>query len=111
MHKDSKKIKARIRAAFNILFTKNILAIPNFLCCNTCASSEIQELVEKDKFKGFAFYHNQDNDNINEYGTTYISHGYNKKITQEIVKTLKNSKLKVSWNGNMNARIYVKGIV
>jgi hypothetical protein len=110
MHKDSKKIKARIRSAFKKLFNDNIIGFTNFTCCNNCGGAEIRPIVEKDGFDGWAFYHAQDNECINELGTTHITFGENKKIAKKIIKALEDANLKVSWNGKMNTRISVDGL-
>lgn len=110
MHKDSRKIKARIRSAFIKLNNDNICAMPNFTCCDTCAGSEIIPLVKKYKLDGYAFYHMQDNETINDCGNTYISFGDTTEIAKRVVKALESCKLEVSWNGKLNTRIFVKGI-
>jgi hypothetical protein len=110
MHKDARKIKARIRSAFKKLYTQNILAFGNFTCCDTCGGAEIISLVKKDGFDGWAFYHMQDNDDINSIGKTYISFGDTKKIANKIVKALEDTNLKVQWDGSMKKRILVDGL-
>ena len=110
MHKDSRKIKSRIKSAFKKLFSENIIALSNFTCCGNCGTSEINRIMKKDNFKGWAFYHNQDNQDINDYGNSYISFGDSKDIAKKIVNALQNAKLKVSWNGKMNTRIFVQGL-
>jgi len=111
MHKDAKKIKARIKSAFKKLFKENILAFSNFTCCNNCGGSEIRPLVRKDNFDGWAFYHAQDKDCINYFGTTCITFGENISVARKVIKALQESKLKVSWNGKMNTRITINGII
>jgi hypothetical protein len=111
MHKDAKKIKARIRSAFNKLKGDKIVALANFACCNNCGVNEIMTIVKDTKANGWAFYHAQDNDEINESGLTYITFGDNTSIAYKIVKALKDAKLKVIWNGDMHNRIFVKGLL
>jgi hypothetical protein len=110
MHQDAKKIKARVRTAFKNLLKDNIIAMANFTCCNGCGGAEMERIIEKDGFDGFAFYHNQDNDIINETATTYITFGDDAKIAKKIIKALEKSQLIVEWSGKMQDRIFVKGL-
>lgn len=73
MHKNTRKVKIRIKKAFDKLFENKIIAIPDFLCCNNCGASEMEKIMDKDGFIGFAFYHAQDTEMLNETGECYIS--------------------------------------
>lgn len=110
MHKDARKIKSRIRGAFKKLEGEHIIARANFSCCGSCASFELGTLIDECKYDGYAYYHAQDNDSLNECGNVFI--GYSDLATgKKVFEQLKKSHLKVSWNGKEDTRIFVEGII
>jgi hypothetical protein len=117
MHKDVRKIKGRIKSAFNRLKKQQVIAESNFLCCTNCAQAAIYEDIMNDSHKGYCFYHTQSNDNLNQDGQVYIQYGRNASVTKSVVaigklikKELEASNLEVKWNGKADTAILVKGL-
>lgn len=107
VHKDSRKIRSRVIKAFNYLReNESMVTEINFLCCGSCASGTLADIAGNG-FKGFAYYHGQDNDALNKEGRVYIGHGPNKKVAKKIVSALVNAGLVVEWDGDIKNRILV----
>ena len=118
VHKDYRSVKTKISKAFRVLFTKNIVAFPNFSCCQNCGTAEISAMTDFDQFRGYAFYHDQDNESMKVHGDCYIAFGDTKNadrstnesviaIGDEIVYELEDAGLTVEWDRRPTTRIKV----
>lgn len=108
----------RLDEAFAELDRKGIVARHNFTCCQTCGHAEISyELDETRQYRpvrGYVFYHQQDTESaVMGYGL-YLAYGAvnstevdSVAIGWEIVDTLRDAGLSVTWNGTINKRIHV----
>ncbi len=121
-------MKSKLTKAFRLMRKEGLIAYQNFLCCQSCASSEIVERFEKMnetkrvKIKGVCFYHHQDEQNFRDSGRGYLAFGsvsYKDPVTgQEIetplpvvevgklvTKCLTEAGLKVEWDESEHHRI------
>jgi hypothetical protein len=96
-----KEMHQRIRNAFVELRTKyGFFARMNFWCCQSCAWADID-----DAKTNVVFFHNQDNDNLNENATCYLAHRGDAALA---VKILKKHNISVEWDGSEDSRILIK---
>lgn len=121
-----KDTKLKIAKAFRSLRKKGVLARTNFSCCTTCGNFEMDRdataLAEDgEPIIGYAFYHGQDNDNLNEGGGCHIGYDYcgtpakdletSDRRTIEIGKLVFSALtavgLKCDWNGNPSVKVAV----
>lgn len=89
-----------ISQAFMALRKQGYFARANFQCCGTCAVAAVPE----EKGERFAFYHAQDARDLRESGECYIGWAGDGQL---IASTLRAAGLKVEWDGNPNARMWV----
>ena len=107
MHKDAKKIARRIDDAFHALRDKGFFAKANHTCCQSCGLSEIP----RNKESRFAFYHAQDADDLKENGKCNVAFGSTIWAGKRICVALTKAGLSVSWNGTLEQRIEVNGLL
>ena len=92
--------KSRITEAFKELRKLGYFARQNFLCCQSCAWSE----VPNEKSEKVVFYHNQDNDNLKSEGKCHLAWSGD---GNEIVSVLNKHGVKTEWDGSSNTRIKI----
>jgi hypothetical protein len=97
--KRKKTLKRNLTYAFKELRKMGYIAEQDFWCCSTCAWSSIDSSNKK-----VVFYHSQDNDNLKENGTCYLSWSGNAK---EIVDVLKKHGVGVKHDGDEEKRIFI----
>lgn len=91
-----KDFKSKLSKAFRELRKAGYFARQNFWCCQSCGWNAVPDGTEK-----AVFYHNQDNENI-EDGFVHLAWAGK---GSEIRKALKGAGLRVEWNGKPNQRI------
>ena len=109
--------KSKISAAFRKLRKHGLLCKQDFLCCSSCATSELDSLFKaaaEGTYKGAVYYHNQDLERFNEGGKMtlrYVSENdldeTTKQIGDLVAYRCKAAGLTVVWNGKVNTAIEV----
>lgn len=89
-----------LTAAFKALRKLGYFTHKNFWCCSSCAWSALTE-AQREKA---VFYHGQDNDDLKEKGTCYLSWSGD---GDEIVKVLNENDIKTEWDGKSDTRIKI----
>lgn len=113
----------RLDAAFDELDAAGIVARQYFTCCNSCGLAEIGGEVpeeDRDKVRGFAFYHRQDAGHAALHGKLYLSYGafYDEGETaadpavmatvgEQVAAALRQQGLAVHWDGDIGTRVLV----
>ena len=94
------EIKTKLNAAFKALRKEGFLAHQNFLCCSSCAGTQLANTAEKLKdkgteIKGIVFYHRQDAEVLRETGRGILRYrrGGNLMIRFGNVDTTKHGEL------------------
>jgi len=122
-------MREKIKDVFKALRKKQIIARMDHLCCSSCAgyslATKLDEMPEaKAKKKiGFAYWHGQDEESYQKYGTLTIRYGGidtrrypdrdketgidSKKIGEMIVAEFLAAGVPVKWNGDPNKCIFV----
>ncbi|QPK94153.1 hypothetical protein HCQ94_00050 [Actinomyces sp. zg-332] len=135
-YKNSPEYKpSRLTAAFKELRENNVLALENFSCCGTCASSEAYDLMyEEEEWFAYIYFHQQDTEILVEDGRTYLGyeckwtkicseedydamaeeerHGVYlnecKKLADEILKpTFNKHGIEFTWNYDLGTRMHI----
>jgi len=118
-HSNTAELKSRLTEAFKVLRKEGFFARQNFWCCQTCACDDIGTKVEamnlqqKEKFRGYVFYHKQDNDGLNRSGETYLAFGHSEdeksaEAGARIAEVLREKGITVDWDGKGTTRILAK---
>jgi hypothetical protein len=116
-----KELKNRIAKAFATLRKQGVLARMDFLCCSTCGHDAMDRdalamVANGRRIKGYAFYHAQDAQVLEEHGKVHIGYDYvanpsgsstAEHIGRLIVETCTAAGLTCEWNGDSNKRILV----
>lgn len=106
----------KLDAAFASMEARGLVARQNFTCCNTCGRAEIWDEIasaeESREVIGYAFYHMQDTEGVEEGGTIYIKYGPTTGTTAEevgnhICDAFEESGLIVGWSGSADDAIEV----
>lgn len=106
-----------VEEIFAELETHGILAKANFMCCMNCGCGEIREIFEKnpDKYIGYVFFHEQDQEEYERTSKLNLRFGSNKDSDYETVKigellcnVFKSHEWNVDWNGIAHACVIVK---
>lgn len=93
------QVRSRVQEAFKQLRKKEeIYARMNFLCCSSCATSKLYNMIteEKSEYKGVAFFHQQNNDRFEEGEDFHIGFGHkdenqeNRQKDLEVGRTIQN---------------------
>lgn len=92
-------MEVKISDAFSELEEKGYFCRMDFWCCSSCGWNAVPEDAEK-----VVFYHNQDADNLKEYGYCFMAWAGN---AQEIISAFEEEGLVVRHNGKENTRILV----
>lgn len=125
---DSKSTgRQKLTKAFSLLRQQGILARQDYLCCMSCGCAGMEDTAKKKSLKnkkwpaGYAFYHRQDTEGLEESGTVSIRYGsfYDNKdklrngsfpalnIGYTIVGVMNSVGLKTSWDGDTGRVIEV----
>jgi hypothetical protein len=107
MHKDANKIARAIDSAFAALRDEGFFAKAHHTCCQSCGLAEIP----RNKESRYVFYHEQDADDLKENGKCNLAFGSSLWVGKKICKELHDSGLSVSWNGTLEQRIEVNGLL
>jgi len=127
MHRDTRKLQARLRLAFKSLRARGYIALDRPACCASCSWARIMELAagllesgKRERIAGAVFYHDQDADHMREEGECYIGYGplidpvqwdatrelrEAVLIGRDVVKVLQAHRLAVEWDGSPKTRI------
>lgn len=116
----------RLDDAFAALAKVGVVARQNFTCCQSCGHAEIWDEIREvhergDPVSGYTFFHMQDTEGAEEYGSLYLAYGAALGpeededsleeralgVGREVVRALEASGLSVSWNGTTSQRICV----
>jgi hypothetical protein len=106
----------RLDSAFAALERAGILARQDFACCQSCAHAEIwDEAADPSKWRGYAFYHQQDTEAAVDGNGLYLGFGAkvagaseSASIGSEIAEALRAEGLQVVWDGDVRTRIGVR---
>lgn len=100
--------------AFKELRKQKIFARQNFWCCQSCACADIDTSVDKQKYIGYVYYHQQDGQSKKEGKNFFLAFGsindddkISQEVGQKIVDTLIKHGVITCWNGNTGTRIMV----
>jgi hypothetical protein len=107
MHKDANKIARAIDSAFAALRDEGFFAKAHHTCCQSCGLAEIP----RNKESRYVFYHEQDAEDLKENGKCNLAFGSSLWVGKKICKELNDSGLSVSWNGTLEQRIEVNGLL
>ena len=107
MHKDANKIARAIDDAFATLRDEGFFAKAHHTFCLSDGLSEIP----RNKESRFVFYHEQDAEDLKENGKCNLAFGSSLWVGKKICKELNDSGLSVSWNGTLEQRIEVNGLL
>lgn len=116
----------KVLAVFADMRKDGYIARANFMCCSGCAgydlATKVSEMADKKKadgFKGVLFWHRQDEQDWQEYGTLAIRYGAvstqkhgrlgipDEETGQLLVEKLKAVGVDVEWNGDPHLVVYV----
>lgn len=106
----------QLTRAFQALRRKQIIALQNFSCCQSCALSELERDLEEGKRQGigYVFFHQQEGERKAEgydfhlyYGKTPGAHCEAKDIANTVVETLREFGVLTEWNGSESEAIKV----
>jgi hypothetical protein len=117
-------LRSTVLQVFKESRKEGFIARANYLCCQSCADSQIvqdaEKLADKGKrIKGCIYWHRQDEDNLRRHNKLYLAYGNiesekhgviglpNKEIGEIIKSKLERVGLKVEWNSNPDTRILV----
>jgi len=120
------EMKVLIRDCFKSLRKDGMFARMNFFCCQTCARYDIGKKAKEAKskakpFRGYVFYHNQDNENLESNGKFYLAFGGNEDTEENfttktwqvgnlVANRLKKFGLEIEWDNKPETRIRVTGV-
>lgn len=93
-----KELKEKLNDFFNEMRKYGYTAKQNFWCCQNCAWNALSDKESKK----VVFYHQQDNDDIKEFGFVFIAWKGNGKF---IEKNAIACGLDVDWNGRKDTRM------
>lgn len=116
------RVREEVKDVFKKLKKKyNIYTRVNFQDCMSCALAAIDDpkysTGHKKKWKGYAYWHEQDDDNLFRYGVLHIRYsgrddvkdGYSSQQVGNIVyRELSKAGLPVSWSGSSEETIKVR---
>ncbi|WP_435152112.1 DUF6891 domain-containing protein [Candidatus Pelagibacter bacterium nBUS_44] len=106
----------KINKAFNKLMDFNILAKKDWACCQTCGHAEMDEYLNTFnkhyrigslELKNYIFFHDQDRENLDSVGSTYLAYDLDEKAKMTVMQVLKDHGLNPEWDGNQNKRIKI----
>jgi hypothetical protein len=109
-------MRGRLVAAFTTLREDGVLARECFQCCGTCAWSGLEEELEAEpKWRGGAYWHEQDDDRLREHGRMFIGYGGrdggdDAAIGREVAAALRAQGLLVIWDGDPSRRLEVRDV-
>ena len=106
--------RAAVKAAFKKLRQKNLVARMSFLCCMSCASSALSDIVDEKGALGAVYFHQQDNEKFkSKHPSLYIRYfGASSDRTAEVgimvSAALKAEGLSPIWDGKSCTAILVE---
>jgi hypothetical protein len=117
--------KVRLNEAFRALRKHGLIARQNFMCCSSCACSQIandaEKLVDKgQKIAGGVFYHKQDGDNLRDGREFYVRFGQidtqkhgvlgisDEQIGRLVIQEFEKARIRAQWDGNIRTAILVQ---
>jgi hypothetical protein len=113
------KIRDNVKKAFAALRkNEHVICRMNYLCCMSCASSDLSQQVDDKQKKGAVYFHNQDNASFKETGRLCIRYFTrtdsqdSKKLGETIVQYLTEHGVETDWDGDPTRVIFagkVKG--
>jgi hypothetical protein len=110
-------MRRALREAFKTMRKNGLVARMNFLCCQNCGITQISDELDEGKHRnkiGYAFFHSQDNSDIENRGEVYIAWGHvkdkpnkieKKQVSDVICNAIESAGLKVVWDGSSDHRI------
>lgn len=114
------EMRQQVLEVFKRLRKQGLVARANHWCCQTCGGYSIGQHIDKNpgKFKGYVFWHNQDEARLREDDDLFLAWGSSKDdasdqeaetIGKLIVEELsKEQGLFIIWNGSRSDRIRVR---
>jgi hypothetical protein len=116
IHEKAEELKNKLKTAFKAIRKRNILARPNFYCCQGCGIEALSQEFELEKNSdkiGYVFYHRQDKDSLKERGELYLAFGSNndddlrcKEVGNIILHECLRVGIIAEWNGEVQNRIF-----
>jgi len=103
-HKNATKVARAIDKTFRALRTADepFFAESDFWCCQSCGCAG----VPSDRPR-YAFYHEQDKENLNRTGRCNIAWGDTPEHGERIAQAMRDNGLSVEWDGTESKRITV----
>lgn len=98
MKAKEKELRVKLNTFFKEMVELGYTSKQNFWCCQNCAWNALSDK----ECKKVVFYHNQDNDDIKEFGYVHIAWNGSGKL---IRKTAEKAGLTVEWNGSKDERM------
>lgn len=109
-----------LSSAFEEIRRHGIVAAENFTCCNTCGHEEIYTQVPREgDWRAYVFFHQQDVENIFEYGEGGLSFGalqdisdkeLTELISEVVLPILHKHNIHAEWNNSLDSRIQLRDI-
>ena len=107
--------RTAVKAAFASLRRQNLVARMCFLCCMSCASHALSDIVDEEEAMGAVYFHQQDDEKFRNslHPSLYIRYfGAEKKKTASVgimvSAALKAEGLTPIWDGDTGTAILVK---
>jgi len=108
----------RVKKAFAALRKQGIYTRQNFWCCQTCAGAALGQYFGTPKglkWRGYAYWHQQDNVHARTGEAFYLAFGTTKdgdeeagsKVGADVVAALRAEGVSVSWDGSKHTRICI----
>jgi len=106
----------RLTRAFKALRRKQIIALQNYSCCQSCALSKLERDLEEGKRDGigYVFFHQQEGERKAEGHNFHLYYGKTpgvpfeaKDIASTVVRTLSKFGIRTEWNGSETEAIKV----
>jgi hypothetical protein len=113
-HKNAGPIMAQMQKTWRKLKCRKIVGIRG-LCCGSCSASEGGNKMDEDEsMVGYAYYHVQDRDNLDDYGHLYVGYGARDRsdekttiIGQQLYMLFAMDGFSVKWDGKSNTRLKI----
>lgn len=111
--KENEKVYAGVKKVFAKLRKENLICRMGYLCCMSCASSDLSQKVDEKEKAGAVYFHQQDKYGFQESGTLHIRYFTrtdsqdSRALGHKIVKALVAENVPVDWDFDPNRTITV----
>ena len=111
-------VRKRVRAAFMELRQTGLICRMGFRCCMSCATAELEPMLQKRGLSAAVYFHRQDDESFRDGHDLHIRHAPLdgddteawKALGYQVVSALEAQGLTVEWDGDIYNTIVVKTV-